>query len=218
MWFLTAGPVVSTPMILAALQNWRSINVTNKSNSLTKTVASSLVCTSPLAVITVVVFLLQLFCWRSREYPFLLGKVQCSLVFFFELEFVFSKIPSLASGTSLLSFSLFMGPVLKFHSVGTSLMRNFDIYFPNVGPFFSRILAWRSVDWVTRILRIGPKTFCIGFHRDFLPWETSASESLWYTTQLWYTFYNGHSILVIAFSSFWMSLFFGFLFGCSSTL
>ena len=36
-----------------------------------------------------------------------------------------SKIASLASGTSLLSVSLFMGLDLKFHSVGTSLMRNF---------------------------------------------------------------------------------------------
>ena len=35
----------------------------------------------------------------------------------------------LASRTSLLPFSLFMGPVLKFHSVGTSLMRKFDLYF-----------------------------------------------------------------------------------------
>ena len=72
---------------------------------------------------------IRLFCWRSLEYSFLRGKVECSLVFFFELVYVFGKIPSLASGTSLLSCSLFMGPVLKFHSVGTSLMRNFDIYF-----------------------------------------------------------------------------------------
>ena len=40
----------------------------------------------------------------------------------------FGKVPSLASGSSLLSFSLFMGPVLKFHSVGTSLMMMFDLY------------------------------------------------------------------------------------------
>ena len=38
-------------------------------------------------------------------------------------------IPSAPLGASLLSFSLFMGPFLKFHSVGTSLMRNFDIHF-----------------------------------------------------------------------------------------
>ena len=74
---------------------------------------------------------LRLFCWRSREYPFLRGKVLCSLVFSFELVHVSGKVPSLASGTSLLSFSLFMGLVLEFHSVGTSLMRNFDLYFSN---------------------------------------------------------------------------------------
>ena len=38
---------------------------------------------------------------------------------FFELVNVFSKIPSFASRTSLLSFSLFMGLVLIFYSVGT---------------------------------------------------------------------------------------------------
>ena len=65
---------------------------------------------------------LRLFGWRSREYPFLRGPVQWSIVFFFELVKILRNIPSLASGTSLLSLSLFMGPVLKFHSVGTSLM------------------------------------------------------------------------------------------------
>ena len=49
---------------------------------------------------------LRLFCWRSQEYPFLRGKVECSLVCFFELVNVFGNIPSLASGTSLLSFRL----------------------------------------------------------------------------------------------------------------
>ena len=47
------------------------------------------------------------FRWRSREHPFLRGKLECNLVFF-DLEFVFTKIPSLHSGTSLLSFSLFI--------------------------------------------------------------------------------------------------------------
>ena len=45
----------------------RSITVTNKSNSLTYTVASSLVCTSPLAVITVVGFLDILMVSNSAE-------------------------------------------------------------------------------------------------------------------------------------------------------
>ena len=39
----------------------------------------------------------------------------------------FGKIPRLASGTSLLSFSLFLRPVLKFYSVRTSLMRSFAL-------------------------------------------------------------------------------------------
>ena len=54
---MTAGSVVSFPMILTeqtAGASSRSITATNKSNSLTYTVASSLVCSSPLAVITVV--------------------------------------------------------------------------------------------------------------------------------------------------------------------
>ena len=50
--------------------------------------------------------------------------------------------------------------------------------FPYDGPFFSRILAWRSVDSVNRTFRIAFKTFCIGSPRNsFVPWETSASES-----------------------------------------
>ena len=71
---------------------------------------------------------LRLFCWRSREYPFLFGKV-AALSFSLNLYMFLARFRSLASGTSLLSFSLFMGPVLKFHSVRTSLMRNFDTYF-----------------------------------------------------------------------------------------
>ena len=42
---------------------------------------------------------------------------------------MFGKIPSLASGTSLLSYSLFVGPILEFYSVGTSLMSKFDLQF-----------------------------------------------------------------------------------------
>ena len=59
---------------------------------------------------------------RSQKYPFLCGKVESILVCLFELVSVFGEISSLASGTSLLSFSLLIGLVLKFHSVRTSLM------------------------------------------------------------------------------------------------
>ena len=40
---------------------------------------------------------------------------------------VFAKVPRLASGTSLLSFSLFVGPVLNFQSGKTSLMKIYDL-------------------------------------------------------------------------------------------
>ena len=45
----------------------------------------------------------------------------------FEFVNMSGKIPCLASGASLLSFSLFMGPVLKFQGERTSLMRIFDL-------------------------------------------------------------------------------------------
>ena len=123
--------------------------------------ASSLVCTSPLAVITVVGFLDILmvsknsaelrsflltmcilapesttnslssgsFVDAAGEYPFFSGREECCLVFFFELVYVFGEVPCLASGASLFSVSLFLGPVLNFHGVGTSQMRIFDLYF-----------------------------------------------------------------------------------------
>ena len=65
------------------------------------------------------------------------GRVECSFVVLFELVYVFGKDPYLASGTSLLSFSLFTGPLLKFHSVGTSLIRIFDLYFSKRWSFLS---------------------------------------------------------------------------------
>ena len=154
------GPVARIPIIVAERpESSRSITVTNKSNSLTYTTASSLVCTSPLAVITVVGFfdilmvsnsaelrsLLLSICilapesttnslflrfhgGRSREYPFFRWREECSFVVLFELAYVFGKVPCLASGTSLLSFSLFLRSVLKFYSVRTSLMRYFDLH------------------------------------------------------------------------------------------
>ena len=122
---------------------------------------------------------------RSREYPpfsqpgvpIFCGKVECSLVFLFEFVYLFGKIPRFASDTSLLSFSLFMGPFLKFRK-DLADEELWHLFFPTmVLSFLSRILAWRSVDSVNRTLWIGSMTFCIGFPRDFLPWESSASES-----------------------------------------
>ena len=74
MWFLTVDAVVCIPMILTEFhqgENSRNFfkkhTLTNKSNCLTYTVASSFVCTSPLAVITVVGLLDVLMVCNSAE-------------------------------------------------------------------------------------------------------------------------------------------------------
>ena len=58
----------------------------------------------------------------------------------------FGKIPSLASGTSLLSFSLFLGHLLKFHTVRTFADEEFcQLFFPSMVLFFPRYsldVAW----------------------------------------------------------------------------
>ena len=92
--------------------------------------------------------------------------------------------------------------------------------FSSDGLIFSRVLAWRSIDLVNRILRIGSKTFCIGFPRDCLPlWETSSSESC-ETEPICGTIFTIATALLSSLSLLlWKwSPFFGFLFGCSSTL
>ena len=121
---------------------------------------------------------LRLFCWRSREYPFFRGRVECSFVFLFELVHVFGKIPSLASGRSLLSVTASSWDLSSnFIAYGLRWWGTLTFIFPYDGPFFSRILAWRGVNLVNRTLWVGSKTFCIGFPRDFPPWEMSASET-----------------------------------------
>ena len=119
---------------------------------------------------------LRLFCWRSREYPFFRGRVECSLVFFFKLVYVFGMVRCLASGASLLSVNLFLGPVLKFRSVGTSLMRIFDLYFSQRWSFLflDTCLTLRRL---SESLSSVPRLFASGFEaRARLPlWESSNS-------------------------------------------
>ena len=109
-------------------------------------------------------------------FPPALLLTQPGAFFFFELVNIFTKITSLALGTSLPSFSLFTGPVLKFHSVGTSVMRNFDMFsqrwsflFPDTRLTWRRLGGSYSLNWFQDFLhRVFP--------RHFLPWETIASE------------------------------------------
>ena len=94
-----------------------------------------------------------------------------------------ARFQCLASGTSLFSFSLFMGQVLKFHVV-----RN-------------------------RTFRIDSKTFSIGFPRDCFPlWETNASESCETQPNCGTTFTEATAFSVVDFSSFWRTVAFRCLF------
>ena len=87
MWFLTAGPEVCMPMILTEFpqgKNCRSFfkkhNFEEKSNCLTYTVAFSFVCTSSLAVTTVVGFLETFTVSSSAEFrSFLLNMCMLAL-------------------------------------------------------------------------------------------------------------------------------------------
>ena len=59
-----------------------------------------------------------------------------------ELKDILGKSPRVSAGAPLLSFSLFLRSILKFQSVGTALMRNFDLYFYCLdGPLLSRMFA-----------------------------------------------------------------------------
>ena len=138
------------------------------------------------------------------EPTFLASEKNVEIVVRFELVCICGKIPSLVLGTSLLSFSLFVGPNLEFKKrMDFADVEVWLVFFPSDGPFLSRTLAWRSVDFVNRTLWIAFKTFCIKFPRNsFVPGEASASESC-DTTQLLHTFHNSHSAFVFTFSSFW---------------
>ena len=83
----------------------------------------------------------------GRQNPLLDGRTECSFVLFFELVNMFGKSPRVTAGASLLSFSLSRRSVLKFHSVGTSLMRNFDVFFTKRWTFIfsDTCLTWRGL-------------------------------------------------------------------------
>ena len=196
---------------------------------MTYTVASSLVRTSPLAVITVVGLLdglmvsssaefksfctahmhtrswinhklsfLRHLCFRNPEDSFF-RRVERTLVFF--LVFVCfwqGSMPCIGHIAAVVQSLQRTCPQI-------SQRRDFadeefwHFFFSTMVLFFSRILAWRSVDFVNRTLWIEFQTFCIGFLRhSCVPWEAS-----WDTQPICDSlFHNSHSILVIAFSSF----------------
>ena len=82
MWFLTVDPLVRISVFIAKLSErqdcWRILEdfiVKNISNSLTYTIASSCVCTSPLAVMTIVGLLDVVTVSNSAEFTFFANNV-----------------------------------------------------------------------------------------------------------------------------------------------
>ena len=94
-------------------------------------------------------------------------------------------------------------PVLKFHSVGTSLMRHFELCFSKRWSFIfpDTCLTWRRLsepyfsNWSQSLLHRVFRRLCASFRFQCF-WVLRDA------TQLWYSFHNSHSILVVAFSSF----------------
>ena len=72
---------------------------------------------------------LRLYCGCGRQNPLIGRRIECSFFRFFVLIDILGKSPRVSAGASLLSLGLFLRSVLKFHSVGTALMRTFDLCF-----------------------------------------------------------------------------------------
>ena len=93
----------------------------------------------------------QLYCGCGGQNPLIGRRIECSIFRFFELVDIIGKFPRVCAGASLLSFGLFLRSVLKFHGVGTALMRTFNLVF-----YSAMDLCFLGVN---RTRRIGPKTF-----------------------------------------------------------
>ena len=183
LWFLTTGPPA---VIFAEFSEWKNcqcifLNFTNKSNSLTCTVASSFVYTSPLAVTTVVglpIRLLLNMCIDAREsttnslcssfttdgagrHHSLANEKKVALSFFFERKDILglshASPRTYASCLSVSSWDLssnFKAYTLRWWGTLTCVL------FSD-GPLFSLMLAWRCVAFVNRTRRVDPKTFVL---------------------------------------------------------
>ena len=148
---------------------------------------------------------LRRYCGCGCQNP-LIGRRKCSFVLFFGLVDILGKSPRVSAGASLLSVSLCLRPVLKFHSVGTSLMRNFDLYFSKRRTFFFSDVCLTQGSSRESYSSNWFQYFCAVPWNRCRIWRLSV---LWYTNQLSYTFHNSNCTL--------SSHLFGFLFGCSST-
>ena len=140
--FLTTDPVVCFPMIFAELPKWKHCGCFFKKHYRHEQVQFTDVFSLADHMQTCSwmyhkLSILRFYGGCGRHDQLLGRRIECSFVLFFEFVNISGKIPCLAAGASLLSFSLFLRYVLKFHSVGTSLMKYFDLYFSKRWSFFS---------------------------------------------------------------------------------
>ena len=156
MWFSTVNPFIRVSVFVSKLTkrlSSRTFVVKNFSNSLTYTVASSCVCTSPLAgydccrtarfrqsmhfSFTQVLFsdhvhrhsgvcnkfsFLKFKSW-CRQAPIFWRWEECCSLMLLQFQHIFGQPPRCFTGPSLLPFRLFLRPILKFWSIGATLMR-----------------------------------------------------------------------------------------------
>ena len=94
-----------------------------------------------------------------------------------------------------------MGLVLKFHSVGTSLMRNFDLYFSKRWSFLfpDTCLTLRRLS--ERYSSNRSQDFASGSPEPFASLRIQQLRVLRDKIHLRYNFHNSHCILVVAFSA-----------------
>ena len=59
----------------------------------------------------------------------LVGEKKVALSVSLSFKIFLAKSPRVSAGTSLLSLNFLLRSILKFHGVGTALMRKFDLYF-----------------------------------------------------------------------------------------
>ena len=153
MWFLTTGPRVTTPKSLAEIQAKDTpvyleealpsptvgfIDILTVSNSaLSKSV---LPCAYSLKNLPQTLFPLMLL-WMQPAKSTPRWRIECSFVCLSELVDILGKFPRISACASLLSHRLTWGSVLKPHSVVTTKMKNFDLYFSKRRNFFSRLFA-----------------------------------------------------------------------------
>ena len=138
--FLSTGPMVSCPVIFAeffpskrtASVSSRNITVTNRSNfsdiHFCLFFCLHFMCVlapEPTANSLSSSFIVE----GAGKLHSLVGEKKVgSFVRLWE-NIILGQCPRVSAGASLLSFSLLLRLTLKFHSVGTALMRKFDLYF-----------------------------------------------------------------------------------------